>query len=142
MLPRFQHIVVPLDFTEKNRAALDVAFELAVANRARVTLLHVVEPIDLPDDAEVQTFIGQLEQRADLELESCSQRFADAGIAVEWKIRSGKRAEEISSYETEHDVDLILLSSHPINADHPARSLVTLSYQVAVLSRCPVLLMK
>ena len=29
MLPRFQHIIVPLDFTSKNQAALDIAFELS-----------------------------------------------------------------------------------------------------------------
>ena len=38
MIPRFQHILVPLDFTEKNLAALNIAFDLAVANHARVTL--------------------------------------------------------------------------------------------------------
>lgn len=142
MLSRFQHILVPLDFTEKNRAALDIAFEMAVANQARVTLLHVIEPIDLPGDEEVQDFVEQLRQRADRELETCSQRFNDAEIACNWKIRYGKRAVEVSMYERDHNVDLIALSSHPIDADHPSRSLATLSYQIAVLSRCPVLLVK
>ena len=31
MLPRFQHILVPVDFTEKNLTALDLVFDLAVA---------------------------------------------------------------------------------------------------------------
>ncbi len=70
------------------------------------------------------------------------RRFADAKLAVEWKIRVGKRAREIASYEAEHDIDLIVLSSHPINPDDPGGSLATLSYQVALLSRCPVLLVK
>ena len=142
MLSRFQHILIPLDFTEKNRAALDIAFEMAVANQARVTLLHVIEPIDLPGDDEVQQFVAQLQQRADRELEMYSQRFSDAGIVCDWKIRDGKRAEEVSKYERDHDVDLIVLSSHPIDADHPSRSLATLSYQIAVLSQCPILLVK
>lgn len=142
MLPRFQHILVPLDFAKKNQAALDVAFELAVANQARVTLLHVIEMIDLPHDEEIEKFGAQLQQKADGELERRAQRFADAGLAVEWKIRFGKRAEEVAAYEAGHDVDLTVLSSHPIDTEHPARSLATLSYQIAVLAHGMVLLVK
>lgn len=142
MLPRFQHILIPLDFTEKNRAALDIAFEMAVANQAHVTLLHVIELIDLPGDDDVREFTERLRKRADRELELKAQRFADAKLAVDWKIRFGNRVQEISSYESDTDFDLIVLSSHRIDAEHPARSLATLSYQVAVLSTCPVLLVK
>jgi nucleotide-binding universal stress UspA family protein len=142
MLPRFRHILVPLDFTEKNQSALDVAFEMAVANQSRVTLLHVIEQIDLPGDDEVDEFTDQLRQRADRELELRGQRFAEANVSIDWKIRLGERAREIAGYESEHAIDLIVLSSHPVDATDPARSLATLSYQVAVLSRCPVLLVK
>lgn len=142
MLPRFQHILIPLDFTEKNQAALDIALELAISNRARVTLLHVVESIDLPDDDDVSEFVERLRQRADRELELRSQRFAEANVPVDWKIRVGHRVKEIKGYEAEHDIDLIVLSSHPVDVDQPARSLATLSYQIAVLSFCPVLLVK
>lgn len=142
MIPRFQHILLPLDFTEKNQAALDVAFELAVANRAAVTLLHVIESIDLSDDEEIQEFYRQLEERAEGELELRSQRFTEAGLNVEWKIRYGKRAKEIVAFEREHDIDLIVMSSHPLDVEQPARSFATLSYQVAVLCRCPILLVK
>ncbi len=72
MLSRFRHILVPLDFSEKNQAALDVAFELAVTNEARVTLLHVIETLDLPDDPEVEQFVEHLRERADRELEFCA----------------------------------------------------------------------
>lgn len=142
MLPRFRHILVPLDFTEKNQAALDIAFEMAVANQSRVTLLHVIEQIDLPDDDEVDEFNDQLRQRADKELELSGQRFAEANVPIDWKIRLGQRVQEIAGYESEHGIDLIVMSSHPVDAENPARSLATLSYQVAVLSQCPVLLVK
>ena len=142
MLSRFRHVLIPLDFSEKNQAALDVAFEIAVTNEARVTLLHVVETIDLPDDPEVEQFVDHLKERADRELEFRAQRFLDANLPTEWKIRLGNRAREIVAYESEHDIDLIVLSSHPINPDDPRGSLATLSYQVALLARCPVLLVK
>jgi nucleotide-binding universal stress UspA family protein len=107
-----------------------------------VTLLHVIEQIDLPGDDEVEEFTDQLRQRADRELELRGQRFAEANVAIDWKIRLGKRGQEIAGYETEHDIDLIVLSSHLVDPDDPARSLATLSYQVALLSQCPVLLVK
>lgn len=142
MLSRFRHILIPLDFSEKNQAALDVGFELAVSNQARVTLLHVIETIDLPDDPEVEQFVNHLRQRADRELEFRAQRFADAKVTVDWKIRIGKRSQEIVAYEVEHDIDLIVLSSHPVDPQVPGGGLATLSYQVAILARCPVLLVK
>ena len=46
MLPRFHHILVPLDSRAKNNSAMDIAFELAVQNKAAISLLHVVQEID------------------------------------------------------------------------------------------------
>jgi nucleotide-binding universal stress UspA family protein len=142
MLSRFRHILIPLDFSEKNQLALEVAFELAVTNEARVTLLHVIETIDLPDDPEIKQFVSHLNERADRELEFCAQRFSDANLPVEWKVRIGKRSREIVAYESGHDIDLIVMSSHSIDPQDPAARMATLSYQVAILSRCPVLLVK
>ncbi|REJ93193.1 MAG: universal stress protein [Planctomycetota bacterium] len=148
MLPRFQHILVPLDFSSKNRMALDVAFELASQNRARTSLLHVVERIETsPDDEdsvdrELEEFYGQLEARAESELESVSQRFEAAGLDVEYKVWRGKRVHEIVKFSHDRDVDLVVLSSHPVDADQPVKSLTTVSYQVSILCACPVLMVK
>lgn len=143
MLPRFRHILVPLDFSAKNRSALDIAFEMAEVNDARVTLLHVIERIEEDaEDDETRSFYDHLGQRADAELESRSQVFTDAGLTTDYKIRYGKRAEEIVRYTRERDVDLVILSSHPIDAAQAGRTLLTISYQVSILAPCPVLLVK
>ena len=39
MIPRFRHILIPLDFTENNLAALNIAFDLAAVNHAVTTML-------------------------------------------------------------------------------------------------------
>src|SRR5262249_51466519 len=142
MLPRFQHILIPVDFTEKNLAALDVAFELAVANRSRVTLLHVIETINIESDAELEQFYARLQARADAELENLSQRFVAAGLAVDRKVRFGKRLHEIVGDSVERKADLIILSSHKPDLASPLQTWATLSYQVSVLCPCPVLLVK
>ena len=142
MLPRFQHILVPLDFTPKNQAALDVAFELASQNRSTVTLLHAIERIENVPQEELQSFYAQIAARAEAELEARSQRFAAAGIRVDRKIRFGRRIVEIVSDAHERKVDLIVMSSHKVDPSAVAASLGTLSYQVSVLCDCPVLLVK
>jgi nucleotide-binding universal stress UspA family protein len=142
MLPRFKNILVPLDFTEKNVAALEIAFELAVANRARVTLFHVVETVDVESDAEMERFYDRLEKRADSELERLSQRFESTGLPVERKVRFGKRLPEILQSCSGHNTDLVVMSSHRPDLQKPHQTWATLSYQVSVLCPCPVLLVK
>jgi nucleotide-binding universal stress UspA family protein len=130
MLPRFQHILVPVDFTEKNLTALDLAFDLAAVNRARVTLLHVIETIEGDLDAEVEQFYAKLQERADSELERLSQRFVAAGLAVDRKTRYGKRLIEIVNDIIERKADLVVMSSHKPDLAKPLQTWATLSYQV------------
>ncbi|MGD9854905.1 MAG: universal stress protein [Planctomycetaceae bacterium] len=143
MLPRFHHILVPLDFSAKNMAALDIAFEMAEVNAARVTLLHVIERIETTaEDEESNAFYERLSRRADTELESRSQRFLNAGLSAEYKIRFGKRSEQIVQFVHERDIDLVILSSHLIDRNQPVKSMSTVSYQVSLFAPCPVLLVK
>jgi nucleotide-binding universal stress UspA family protein len=142
MLPRFKNILVPVDFTEKNVAALDVAFDLAVANRARVTLLHVIETIEGENDAEIEQFYDRLEKRGGSELERLSRRFVEANVACDRKIRFGKRLAEIVQTCVEHGTDLMIMSSHQPDLQNPRQTWATISYQVSVLCPCAVLLVK
>lgn len=145
MIPRFQHILVPVDLTPRNKAALDIAFELAVENKARVSLLHVTETIEKSGehpDAETQSFYERLQQRFMTELEATSQRFAAAGVEVETKVHLGRPLNQIIAFSKSHNTDLIIMSSHPIAADDAMRSWGTLSYKVSVACTCPILLVK
>ncbi len=142
MLPRFQQIVVPLDFTPKNQAALDIAFEIASQNRAKVTLLHVIETIENVPQDELKDFYERLTSRAETQLESRAQRFSDAGISVGWKVRHGKRLLEILGAARDHKADLVVMSSHKVDLAAGVRGLATLSYQVSIVCDCPVLLVK
>ncbi|MEX0703541.1 MAG: universal stress protein [Planctomycetales bacterium] len=142
MIPRFQHLLVPLDFTDKNLKALDVAFEICAVNKARVTLLHVIETMETLDDPEIRDFYARLEARADSELASAAQRFLDAQYELETKVHYGRRGPEIVQFAERHAVDLIVMSSHAVDRARPLESFATLSYQVAALCPCPILLVK
>jgi len=147
MESRFQHILVPVDLTKKNVAAVDLALELATQYGARATLFHVVERIeqdedDDPDDQELVNFYQDLERRAASELQDVALRFSRAGVAVESHVWIGKRVSEIVRFTAEHAVDLVVLTSPTIDAAHPAQSLASASYQVSVFCSCPVLMVK
>jgi nucleotide-binding universal stress UspA family protein len=142
MSASFENILVPLDFTAKNEAALEIALMMARQSRGRVALVHVIEAIEhLPDD-ELSRFYERLTTRARRELESRSQRFREAGISVECDIRRGKRVTEIVDDAWERKADLVVVSSHKVDPSAPIKSLGTLSYQVSILCPCPVLLVK
>lgn len=142
MIPRFQRILLPMDFTPKNESALEVAGELATQYDATISLIHVIETIDLPEDDELREFYAGLEKRSRSELSKLAERFDQAKTPVDQEVRFGHRAEEIVSFTAEQAIDLIVMSSHRVDPDSPVRSWNTLSYQVSLLCACPILLVK
>ena len=138
----FRNILLPVDFTLKNEAALGTALDLARGGGSKVTLLHVIETIEHVEFDEMKDFYHGLETRAAAKLFGMEERFKSADVPVYHEILYGKRAEEIVRYAEEREVDLIVLSSHKVDRDHPALSVGTISYRIAIVARCPVLLVK
>ena len=138
----FKRILVPLDFTDKNLRALEVAREIALQNRASVALLHVIETVEhLPFD-ELKSFYAKLEATARSRMDMPACMLLEKGLVADPEVVYGKRAEEIVKYAAANEVDLIVMSSHKIGPDQPGHGWATISYKVAVLAQCPVLLVK
>jgi len=140
MTAPFTNILVPLDFTDKNARAVELAQALAAQGRALVTLLHVIETIGDMADEETTEFYDQLEQSASAKLQATAEPLAAAGLDVQQEIVFGRRGPEIVRYQVERDVDLVVLSSHKVDLSGPTGELATLSHQVSILCQCPVLL--
>jgi nucleotide-binding universal stress UspA family protein len=141
----YRKILVPVDFTEKNEAALSSAIEIAGRSQdedSEVTLLHVIETIEHVEFAEMADFYRGLEARAAAKLFAMEEPFELAGVAVRHEVLYGKRAETIVRYAEDHGADLMILSSHQVDREHPALGWGTISYRIAILVRCPVLLVK
>src|SRR5262249_27413186 len=60
----FKRILVPLDFTEKNLRAIEVARQLALQSRSSVALLHVIETVEHVPIEELKDFYAKLEETA------------------------------------------------------------------------------
>ena len=136
----FQHILVPVDLTGRNRRALDTAALLAGPD-GELTLLHVIETLDLPFD-ELEDFYQRLHDKAARELDGMVEPLSRSGVSVVQRISYGHRLREIVGYADEHAIDLIVMSSRHLDREEPAAGFTSLSHQVAILSRTPVLLMK
>lgn len=138
----FNHILVPVDFTEKNQAAITAAQQLARNSGARISLLHVIEFIDFPDDDEMSKFYKKLEKRSEQELDNLLSLFADDEIDVTVDTVVNNRSKGIVLYAVDNDVDLIVMSSHPPDPEKRNAGWATISYQVAALCPCSIMLVK
>jgi nucleotide-binding universal stress UspA family protein len=143
MKSMYRKILVPVDFTEKNQAALDSAVQIAGSTEgSEVTLLHVVETIEHIEFDEMADFYRGLETRAAARLFALEDKLRQGGVKARHDVLFGKRTESIVRHAEEHGTDLIILSSHKVDRDHPALGLGSISYRVAIVARCPVLLVK
>lgn len=136
----FRNILVPVDFTEKNVPAVEIATEFARRSGAQLTLLHVIEELDL-QPSESTAFYRRLESQAKARMHEFVDKVPHEGVEMHQSIVYGQRARMIVHTAAEKETDLIILSSHRIDPEI-GQGWGTISYQVALLSPCAVLLVK
>jgi len=136
----FDRILVPVDLTDRNHRALQMAARLA-SERGEVTLLHVIETLDLPFE-ELEDFYQRLHDRAQAEMDRMAEPVSESGVAVAQRIAYGNRLREILGCAAETETDLIVMSSRRLDLKDAPTGFATLSHQVAMLSQVPVLLVK
>lgn len=138
----FELILVPVDLTEKDRAAVDAAAEQAQGGSTSITLLHVIETIRGATFEEFEGFYTTLTERAEAAMRKWSEELSSQGLRVEREIVFGKRAPEIIRFAEAQECDLIVLSSHGVDRLRPAAGLGTISHQVALFAPCAVLMVR
>lgn len=136
----FQHVLVPVDLTDRNRRALDTAARLA-GEDGEVTLLHVIETLDLPFD-ELEDFYQRLHDRAHVGMDQMAEPLSVRGLTVIQRVSYGSRLREILGHAEQNLTDLIVMSSRRLEPSEAPTGFATLSHQVAILSQIPVLLVK
>lgn len=143
MRSTFDHILVPVDFTAKNDAAIDVAKQLAIQHSSRVSLLHVIESLDFPDDDEVRQFLDKMREKSTVQLDRLKQLFGDCDLEVATETAINNRSKGIVQFAMQNDVDLIVMGSHRIDPKHaPRESWATISYQISLVCPCSIMLLK
>lgn len=138
----FQRILVPVDLSDRNDRAVATAAALALDHAGTVCLFHVIETLIGLDPEDEAEFFRQLEERARAILERHGERLQAAGVDWTSEVVYGSRAREIVRKAADMEADLVVMTSHAVDPDDPKAGWGTLSYQVAVLTDRPVLLLK
>lgn len=110
----FDHILVPLDGSTLAECVLPHLVALAKLGSPRITLLSVMDPIGAATRSRpVDPFDWQV-RKAETEayLKGQAARLAEAKLNIQVETLEGRAAESIVDYVREHNVSLILLSSH------------------------------
>jgi nucleotide-binding universal stress UspA family protein len=111
-------ILVPIDFSQASRHAVQYACTLADTLGASIVVLHAIdhaylaggytEFYALPDD-----FYDRVERQAQLEFESLLTAGERDKYHAAFVLREGRAAHEILEYLREHhDVDLVVMATH------------------------------
>jgi nucleotide-binding universal stress UspA family protein len=138
----FQHVLLPTDLSEGARPALQVARDVARQNGARLTLLHVVQTIEHLPLRGLKGFYAQLKESAQDKLDRLSEATSFRDLDLHRKVVLGRTADAIVTFADRHRVDLIVMGSHPVDPKRPLHGFASVSHKVAILARCPVLLVK
>ncbi len=138
----FEQILVPVDFSEKNQQALDIALNLAQLSGGSVHLLHVIKLLAGDGYDEFAEFYGKLEVQAGERMDALMGRVRVDGVRIESHLVLGGRAREILFFAEENEVDLIVMNSHKIDPENPDEGWGTISQKVGILAQCPILLVK
>lgn len=116
VLPVFKlkRILVPVDFSDCSKKALDYAVPFARQFGANVTLLFVVQPYMPVSDMvplDVAAIEGRMKETGDKEL-AALKKTIEPDVKAETAIRVGSPHVEIVRAARELEVDLIILSTH------------------------------
>jgi universal stress protein A len=138
----FDNILVPVDLSDKSLSAVRKAVEIANIDKAAITLLHVIETIQGIEFEELEEFYQELDAKATKVMAQwCTEAEAD-NLRLESLVIYGRRAAEVLRVAAERDCDLIIVTSHRVDAEHPGGGLGTISHQIALLADCSVMLIR
>lgn len=142
---RIKSILVPLDFSPPSKQALGFAVAFARQFNAKLTLLHVVEPVATPDFAvsfplalENDKVMGAA--RNELERTVKAARLP-RGIVEKVLVRFGRSFQEIADAARTRKVDLIIISTHGYTGLKHAL-LGSTTERVVRHATCPVLVVR
>ena len=107
----YKHILIAVDVCDNFNPLLEKAVQLA--DGARISLIHVVEPVYYPENYMGGLVVDVHQKSIDFavqELSTVSERFNIASDDIH--VVTGRHAAAIHEYAQNNDVDLIIVGSH------------------------------
>jgi universal stress protein A len=114
LMPAYQHILVALDTGNEASQVMTKAISLARCFDAKMTLIHVVEPVIVENSYDMITSLpvdieSTLVEHAEKFLTSCSESFS---LDTDTVVKTGSIKNEIFNVANANNVDLIVAGSH------------------------------
>lgn len=143
---RLNRILVPIDFSEYSKNALQYAITLAREFDSELILVYVVEPIAYPADlgfgqVTMPNIEPELTARGKTGLEQLVKFHVTGGIARRTIVRTGRPFIEILATAKEEHVDLIVIATHG-HAGVEHLIFGSTAEKVVKRARCPVLMVR
>ena len=141
-----KRILVPIDFSEHSKNALQYAISHAKQFGAELILIYVVEPTVYPADLSFgqvafPSFENELRERAKKELDELAKTQVGKRVRVRTMIRTGKPFLEIIDTSHEERADLIIIATHGhTGVEHLIFG--STAEKVVRKARCPVLVVR
>jgi universal stress protein A len=107
-----KNILVPTDFSEVSQKALEFAVPIAKQFGARITMVHVIEPLQYSALTYVPMDQGFPIQHFEEELNALAKRMIEPELLKEVLVRAGPAFEEITNVARDCEADLIVITTH------------------------------
>jgi len=114
----YQHILVALDTSQQAPQVLQKASQLAQQNSAKLSVLHVIEPMadaaNYAFDGTIAVDLLPLQNNLEASSKKNIAKLANSfGIPEQQQhILVGQAASQIHTFSEQHDCDLIVIGSH------------------------------
>ncbi len=111
----YQHILVAVDLTEECDPVMQRAQKLAASSGARLSVVHIVEPMAMAFGGDVPMDLSMLQQQQFDQARERLDKFAGKYPALgsdQRHLAYGQPRQEIHRLATEQQCDLIIVGSH------------------------------
>lgn len=143
---KLERILVPVDFSDCSKKALQYAIPFASQARAEMVFLHVLSVHytagwEFEADGYDPLIEGDLQKNIEKRLAALIQETVPANVSTKIEVRHGSPASEIVKAAKELDVNLIVMSTH----GHTGRVhafIGSVASDVTRLAPCPVLVVR
>jgi nucleotide-binding universal stress UspA family protein len=141
-LEAIEKILVPVDFSEFSRQALIYAKELASSYRARLQLLHVVEPPIYPSFYALKRscffeLLEDVERETEQHLARLMEETEGPETVFDISVIEGRAVTDIPDFAKNNDSDLLVIATHGLTG-LKRLFLGSVTEKVVRRARCPV----
>jgi|SRR3990172_10291521 len=117
MKPEIKRILVPIDFSDYSKSALNYAVEFVRHFKSELYLIYVVEPVIYPPDFSmgqiaIPSIDLEMDKRAKDELVNLVKKQIPSEIKTKTIVKTGKPFIEIIETASELDADMIIIATH------------------------------